>query len=168
MFACPSCHASLRFDVQKQVLACNSCETSGQVLADNLVTFLGPLGPNAQAILGWPEAEMRDLEPLLVKLRNGDVLPRAAVDKLVTLGLLTPDGKQTKLGELAAYNASEFVWQSEYDPLEGMFSLPPFTPDSRVLDLGCGSGQTLRRVFGDFAGTLVGVDCSNENTASGS
>jgi SAM-dependent methyltransferase len=167
-FSCPSCHRPMKLNAQKRAFLCESCNTSGDILADNLITFLGRPSPSASRILTWPDAEMNQLETLLVNLRRGNTIDAGALNKLITLGLATPDGDLTKLGVLTAYNSSEFVWQSAYDPLEGSISPKVLARGSRVLDLGCGSGQTSRLVFPDFAGTLVGVDCSSENVAYGS
>jgi SAM-dependent methyltransferase len=66
---------------------------------------------------------------------------------------------------MAAYNSSEFAWQGSYDPLEGLAEAPS---RGAVLDLGCGSGQTIRRLFPGFGGALIGVDADSEILAYGS
>jgi ubiquinone/menaquinone biosynthesis C-methylase UbiE len=108
---------------------------------------------------------MRTVEEGLVKIRGGQAANSAESACLSELGLFS-DGKLTPLGAMAAYNSSEFAWQGHYDPLEGLAEPP--TESCHVLDLGSGSGQTMRRLFPRFSGTLVGVDADIEILAYGS
>ena len=165
LFRCPDCHGALRRSPNSPKLVCERCGPAADVLAANLLDFLGARPSPAERILGWPADGMREAEDGLVALRRGE-----AVDfsRLGALGFVAPDGRPTRLGEEAAYHAAEFAWQSAYDPLEGLLVPPPLAESSRVLDLGCGCGQTLRRLFPSCDATLVGVDCALDMLAIGS
>jgi SAM-dependent methyltransferase len=136
-------------------------------VADNLIDFLPSRTPNVARILGWPTGCMQEIEEALVNLGRGAIVGDAAMAKLGELGLVS-HGALTQLGSMASYNSSEFAWQGNYDPLEGLVETPRLGAGAVVLDLGCGSGQTIRRLFPQSEGTVVGVDSDIDILAYGS
>jgi SAM-dependent methyltransferase len=171
IFACPSCRGALRAD--DQGLSCPRCSTRGRHFAENLVDFLGGDEAHARTILGWRDNLVPDIEKGVTEpWRQNTVEPRLALPAeqaafLHGLGLLGSDGKFTPLGRMAGYNSLEFLWQSNYDPLEGLVAAPELTPETRLLDLGGGSGQTLRRLFSKPEGTVVCLDADLDILAFG-
>ncbi len=173
VFVCPSCRGELQADAQGP--RCPKCSTRGRLLAGSLVDFLGGDDSHAQAILGWREDQVPSLEDAVTQAtKSMEADPRAPVALsleqaalLRDLDLLGPDGRLTPLGRTVGYNSSEFRWQSNYDPLEGLATTPELTPESRVLDLGGGSGQTLRRLFPEPKGTVVCLDPNPDVLAYG-
>ena len=49
------------------------------------------------------------------------------------------------------------LWQSRYDPLESLFDASTLAQDASVLDIGGGSGQTLRRLFPGRKGAVLDI-----------
>ncbi len=139
----------------------------------NLVDFLGGDEAHARAVLDWRDDQVPAIEQAVTAARRrsgpggGTDLPAEQIALLAGLGLLGADGRFTPLGHKACYNSSEFQWQSGYDPLEGLVAAPTLTPQTRLLDLGGGSGQTLRRLFPKLDGTVVCLDIDLEILAYG-
>lgn len=166
LFVCPSCGGELQS--AGDVLSCLKCPSEGQFLAENQVDFLGADSGNARAILDWPTSDLAEVESALVAIQRGKAIGPEAQNRLAGLGLVGPDGKLTTLGLMAAYNSAELSWQSNYDPLEGLVPAPELNPETRVLDLGGGSGQTIRRLFPELKGTVLVVDAFLDALAYGS
>lgn len=168
LFRCPSCGGDLAAKEATPDLVCRGCGERARVLADSLVDFLGKGSAAADAILAWPIDGMAAMEETLVALRRGDRPDAAALAPLRRLGLVEHGGTLTPLGAMAAYNSSEYVWQGAYDPLEGLAEPPRLSASSRVLDVGSGSGQTLRRLFPRLEGWVIGLDNALDILAYGS
>lgn len=161
-FVCPSCRSDLQAD--ERGLSCPRCSTRGRLFLENFVDFLGGDEAHARAILGWRDDHIPAIEDAVTQ---ADARTAEQSALLRDLGLLDPEGRLTSLGRAVRYNSSEFRWQSGYDPLEGLVAVPELTAESRVLDLGGGSGQTLRRLFPSPQGTLVCLDADLDIIAFG-
>jgi SAM-dependent methyltransferase len=89
--------------------------------------------------------------------------------QMLRLGLMDSSGALTRLGASLAYDSLEYRWQQNYDPLEGMVDTSTLGAHPRVLDIGCGAGQTLRLL--DLPPSaepeLVGLDLKSEALAYG-
>jgi len=165
VFVCPTCHGGLQSDAQG--LACPGCSTRAQAIAANFIDFLGGDERHAREILGWPNDQIPNIEKGGIAIRNqGEITPEQ-VELLNRLGLLGPDGRFTPLGRMVGYNSSELAWQNGQEPFEGVTAVPELTPATRLLDLGGGSGQTLRRHFPQLQGTVVCLDADIDILAYG-
>lgn len=170
VFVCPRCRGALRYDGQG--LVCPPCSVRGRYFAENMVDFLGGEEAHSRIILNWRDDQLPDIEEAVFQKRQADngkpvSLSPEQTALLEAQDLLGPDGGLTPLGRMAAYNTWEFRSQTYYDPLEGLVPVPELTPRSRVLDLGGGSGQTLRRLFPKPQGTVVCLDLDLDILAYG-
>lgn len=87
-------------------------------------------------------------------------IPPATLAKLAALRLVTttPDGlRLTRRGMLLGYNLHEFYTQ--VDSAAELAKRLRLKKSSRILDLGCGAGQTLALLPAPRVDLAVGVDC---------
>lgn len=164
---CPTCHGPLQTREGDAGGACDACGAEATLVAKNAVNFHKDQGNQAERILAWPVSDMAEIEASVAALRSGEEVTRKALDRLRSLELVGADGRLTALGSMAAYHSSEYAWQKNYDPLEGLIERPRLHANSYILDLGCGAGQTMRHLFYDFNGILIGVDCDLNAIAYG-
>jgi SAM-dependent methyltransferase len=171
LFQCPSCRCPLVRATT--TLRCPTCSVTGAILKSNLVSFGETADAQTKSILGWPLSIVKDVESSLLALGSrtpfgGGVLPTGAIPLLTSLGLISSDGRLTPLGSWLEYNSSEYVWQSAYDVLEGYIDAKQINEQARILDIGCGAGQTLRRLDLPPGCLVVGVDNKLQGLAYGS
>jgi SAM-dependent methyltransferase len=129
--------------------------------------FLGGNVAKAEAILRWPSGTVAGFEPSLLELRRGRTVPAGAAAALAREGLVDGAGMLTRLGDEIAYNLAEFRRQEQEAAFGGMATQAPVGPGARVLDVGCGAGQSLARMAPLVFEECVGVDVSPEALALG-
>lgn len=94
----------------------------------------------------------------LLDLREGDEVSAYVRRELAGLGLTTQNGSLSPHGDQLAYHLAEFNRQRRERPFGGWAEQSGLGPRSRVLDIGCGAGQTLR-LLGTFQpAARVGID----------
>ena len=156
LICCPRCNRALTGD---RHLMCQSCGPVGESIADGILNFAGSDAECARRILTWPAEFVAALPALLSDSRLKGAPPTdTAASDLLSYGLINREGSLTSLGLLLRYHANAFAWQKGTKGLDGMFDLSDAGPHPRVLDVGCGACQTLRRLESDSTATLCGVD----------
>ena len=166
---CPRCHS--RFFQRSETLQCEACDFASAILSSNFVSVLRKDAAQAQSILKWPREAIGSIEAELLASTgssNGKPLSSDAPHKLRSFGLLSSAGALTPLGALLRYNSLEYEWQKKYDVLEGALSLSQLGPAPRILDIGCGSGQTLRLLNIPDGAISIGIDDDLDALAYGS
>jgi SAM-dependent methyltransferase len=152
---CPKCRGTLS-PVDRQ-LTCSSCQASGTVAADNAVDFIGGLTPLVEQMARWSDEQTRTIESASAGLFEKKPVSADEAGVLRQAELLNADGKLNELGRMVGYDSAELVWQSRYDPLESLFDASTLAQDATVLDIGGGSGQTLRRLFPGRRGAVLDI-----------
>jgi SAM-dependent methyltransferase len=132
------------------------------------VGFLATDYSNAKSIVQWPEQKIDRIEEALLALSHNTAPSAETRSLLSSARLLSEDGKLTPLGSHLQYNSLEYEWQMNQDVFEGLIAMSDLPPAPRILDVGCGSGQTLRRLDIPLEGLSVGVDISADALAYGS
>jgi ubiquinone/menaquinone biosynthesis C-methylase UbiE len=122
----------------------------------------------ADQMLGWTTAQVAEIETAAATLYSRQPITEQQRTALQDARLLDPQGSLNALGKVAGYNSAELLWQAQYDPLESLCDQPALTDATRVIDLGGGSGQTLRRLFPQPRGAFFVVDIDLAALAWGS
>lgn len=162
---CPECKRAHRW---KGDLGCCDCERPRARLRGGQVPdFLGGEDPAGPVIWSWPSGTLQRLEPWLDALRNRAALPSEAWSALRDAGLADARSALTPLGATTAYHHGEYALQRQADQFLPDEFLHGLTTRSRVLDVGCGAGQTLRRLRPFHPAELVGVDADLDALALG-
>jgi SAM-dependent methyltransferase len=138
------------------------------VVGESLVDVLGGDRSTAESILAWPADFVRRAEGAIEALGRDELPPPTILDELAACGLAEPPGRLTPLGELLAYHTAESRKQAVDQALGSFQGRLSLDETSRVLDIGCGAGQTLRLLNSNRPGALVGVDVDLEALAFGS
>ena len=89
------------------------------------------------------------------------------VDELRRHDLIVADGSLTQLGNSVRYHLDEYRWQKGRKGLDGVLELAAIGPTVCALDVGCGAGQTLRRLDPDRPVELFGIDTDTAALALG-
>jgi SAM-dependent methyltransferase len=129
--------------------------------------FLPAAGAAAGSLLELPPAFLDRAEAWLRALEAGTAVGPAAAAELEARGLAGPGPRLTPLGAKLAYHLAETRCQAEGDWIAGALGGAPPGPAARVLDVGCGAGQTLRLLGPGSPGARVGVDVDAEALALG-
>jgi SAM-dependent methyltransferase len=154
---CPGCSTTFGWD--RGGGRCPACARPVVRRQDDLFDVEGTNSPNFATILGWPEGFLDRARPFLASLDAGLSLPKEERDALEAAGLLDGEGRLTGLGAKVHYQLLEQGWQSEGDQLRSLLTgRTEFGPASRVLDVGCGAGQTLRFLGSPAPSLRVGLD----------
>jgi hypothetical protein len=156
VLACPRCRGdvAVHSDVH-----CKNCGRVGRQPGAQLCDFGGNRSEEAATVAAWPEELVRGLPAWADALAAGQAPSVAAYAELVRRhGLVGPDGALTPLGLTARYHLDEFRWQKGRKGLDGVLDLAAIGPRVRALDVGCGAGQTLRRLEPDRPVELFGAD----------
>ena len=156
LIRCPRCNRALTGD---RPLMCESCGPVGESITDGVLNFVGSNAELARKILSWPKEFVAALPALL----SGSGLKAArsagtTASDLLSYGLIDTYGSLTPLGLLLRYHTDAFAWQKETKGLDGIFDLSKAGAHPRILDVGCGACQTLRRLELNGPATLCGVD----------
>jgi hypothetical protein len=160
---CPNCHSRLHNGSGS--VECAGCGFVAPMLGSKVVGFRSIDYSQAKSIVDWPE-EIADR--IARGLTTNEVLPDEMRSLLASVGLVNSQGGLTPLGSHLQYNSLEYEWQKRYDVLEGLVALSDLPSAPRILDLGCGSGQTLRNLSLPGDALCIGIDYSAEALAYGS
>jgi ubiquinone/menaquinone biosynthesis C-methylase UbiE len=124
----------------------------------------------AEQILDWPVDFAPRAGRDLRAIRRGEPLTEQAVHELKTAGLVDEARQATELGTKLLYHLDEYQRQAAADGIpQALLDRTDLGAGARVLDLGCGAGQTLR-LLGQrrpALGELVGLDSDAEVLAIG-
>src|SRR5262249_11269111 len=152
---CPGCRGPINW--RPGGGACVGCGRKVAVLGGRIPDFLGGECRSAEQILGWPGVTLPRIAAGV-----GPPPPPDLAAELEALGLADREGRLTRLGGKLAYHLAESRRQSEDDRTAGLLDRVGLGPGARVLDVGCGAGQTLRLVGPRLPGERVGVDTDAE------
>jgi SAM-dependent methyltransferase len=166
LIQCPNCRSPLNRSLGQ--LQCRVCGFGAPVLGSRLVGLRATDYSKAKFILEWPDEIIDRIEKALVALWPNATASGEIRSLLNSVRLVSEDGKLTPLGSHLQYNSLEYEWQRKYDVLEGMIRISDLPAAPRILDLGCGAGQTFRNLSLPRDALSVGVDYSAEALAYGS
>jgi ubiquinone/menaquinone biosynthesis C-methylase UbiE len=129
--------------------------------------FLGVDGRRAVEILRWPESFVDLAVALLPRVSGCGRAKDEQLSELNAFGLTGDDGILTPLGHKLAYHLDEYNIQA--DPAEecDFTECLEIGRGSRILDIGCGAGQTLFRLQRFDPAECAGLDRDIENLAWG-
>jgi SAM-dependent methyltransferase len=137
---------------------------SGQRFPD----FVGGNRGAAEQVLAWPDEFAARVEPGLRVLQTGGRTDARLADELREAGLVDGDLRLTVLGVKFLYHADEHRRQATGDGIEEeLLDRARLGRTSRVLDVGCGAGQTLRLLASRQPAERVGLDIDAEALALG-
>jgi SAM-dependent methyltransferase len=160
---CPDCRASLAGEPPGP--RCPGCGRPVTVRFGALVDFLG--GDCAGVLASWTGEALERASTRLADLDAGRPLEAESVPELAALGFAGPDGSLTPLGAKLSYHALEYQWQSRGDQMRSLLDRAGLGPGARVLDVGCGAGQTLRLLASRRPAERIGIDLDLEALAFG-
>ncbi len=160
LFHCSECRGDIEF--AGSAGACVHCHHPFAVFGDRIVDFLGEPSPSALAMASWPRDLAERLGPALEAAASGVPIAAKVQDELEGLGLSGPDRTLTALGRKIRYQLLEYEWQAGDDQFQSYLDLGDVGANSRVLDIGCGAGQTLRLLADRSPSLRVGIDYDAE------
>lgn len=154
---CPRCKSSLK--IQNGRFVCDGCGAVGLIRAERLADFVDDSAcADSERVASLPGDFLTRAEPWLVGLVEKKADAQDGLAELRQHGLADGEGKLTSLGGLLAYHLAEFRAQARQDQFLPASVLASLTPGGQVLDIGCGAGQTLRRLPGHESLGRVGLD----------
>lgn len=163
-FRCPRCHSDLVWsDVDGH---CRRCDCGVTVRGGRIYDFAAELPWSSVGIPEWTATFAESVESRLMGLSDGP-RPTEGLAGLVEAGLASADSELTATGRKVAYHLAEFRRQAESREIEDLRGFAAIGPESRVLDVGCGAGQSLRLLGVSSPAELVGVDIDSEALALG-
>jgi len=162
---CPACKGPVRWE--GDVGRCSSCGPVAALRGGRIPDFLGSQTQATEVIWTWPDDFNDRLAPLLLDARAGVAIGPDPAAELQTLGLLDRESHLTALGDNVCYHLGEYRVQEKQEEFLHPRFLETLSPDSKVLDIGCGAGQTLRRLEPYGPPERVGVDINLDALALG-
>jgi SAM-dependent methyltransferase len=162
LVACPRCGNTL---TGNDVLCCTRCGKVGTMLSEHLLDFASDDTDTLRAIGSWPGEFVRSLPAWAEALATAPASASSA--DAHAHGLVGADGSLTPLGQTIRYHLDEQRWQKGRRGLDGVLELADLGATVRVLDVGCGAGQTLRLLDPDRPVELFGVDMDGAAVALG-
>jgi SAM-dependent methyltransferase len=164
---CPSCRGPLAWDGDGLGGRCGACGRPATLRGGGLVDFEPGWTPAAGEILGWSEGFLGLARDHLPGLRLGRPAPPVIEAELEAGGLVEGRGRLTPSGRTVAYHLAEYLRQEGRDGIESFAERSALGPGSRVLDVGCGAGQTLSALCDRPPAERTGVDVNPEALALG-
>ena len=118
-------------------------------------------------IARWPEESLARIRSALLALGARPPVPAEpeGMAALQEQRLADPDGRLTDLGHKLAYHLGTGMAIGDKGPVISGFA--SMGPEARVLDIGCGAGQTLRLLDPYGPSERVGVDVDLDSLAFG-
>ncbi len=128
--------------------------------------FIGANSRHAMEILGWSDSFVDLTAAVLPNIAAGASVESNFMSEIQAKGLIGSNRKLTKFGAKLAYIAE---YDTQADPLQACDLVEDLAlgNDSRILDMGCGAGQTLSRLKRFGLGECVGIDHDIESLAWG-
>lgn len=165
LFCCPRCQG--RLTACETVCSCAACGSVATLLSSRMLNYLDGDETTAKSILEWSDDFLSNAVRCLQSVGEGKAIPnRFLLEDFKNRGLIRANGELTPLGRLVSYHSSEYKWQ-DYDVLEGQIDLAGIGKDLRLLDIGSGAGQSLRRIDSDAVAWKIGIDIDLEAIALG-
>lgn len=143
------------------------CPCSAAQRGPQIVDFLSDGDAESERLLHTPTLIDASIRASLVALREGSAVSGEVCRELARLGLTTENGRLSAQGDHLAYHLAEFDRQRHEKPFGGWAEQSGLGPCSRVLDIGCGAGQTLRLLSAFEPAERVGVDLDLNSLACG-
>jgi SAM-dependent methyltransferase len=154
---CPACSGAIDWDCPAG--GCPSCGYAVVKRNDHLFDFGGSDPAGFSTVMSWPDGFIDRARPWLSSLQSGSPLTAEARSELEGAGLADRDARLTPLGAKVNYQLLEEEWQLAGDPVRTLLAgRAALGPESRVLDVGCGAGQTLRLLAPGRSALRVGLD----------
>ena len=146
---------------------CPKCSRSMVCRGERLPDFLAGDESPGELILDWPDDFVRRIGTWVLSSSLAS-LDEPAITALRARGIVEEKAlRLTNTGERLAYHLREYQQQVEDDRLEAWSLRLCLGPESRVLDVGCGSGQTLRVLEQFRPAERIGLDIDLESVAFG-
>ncbi|MGD0654665.1 MAG: class I SAM-dependent methyltransferase [Thermoguttaceae bacterium] len=158
-------HKTLQTSTENTCVA--SLPNSVVLWGGRIPDFIGVDGRHGVEILGWSDSFVDLAAAVLPIIEAGDYVAPNLVTELQAKGLADSHGKLTKLGAKLAYHLREYNRQSDPEEACDLAEYMEFGNDSRLLDVGCGAGQTLFRLQRFGLAECVGIDHDIESMAWG-
>lgn len=162
---CPACKGAHRWHADRGDCGCHPSTT--RLRGGRIPDFLGGDDAAGPIVWSWPDGLLQRVESWLDDLRAGASLPAEAWSALRDAGLADARPALTALGATAAYHHGEYARQAQADQFLPHDFLDSLAAPSRVLDVGCGAGQTLRRLHRFHPAQMVGIDADLDALALG-
>lgn len=175
LFRCPACRLALPESPSPG--SCASCGHRWPLIGGEIDDFLGDHCSSIGKLLGWPDAFVESVGSLLEAGASGLGLDDPGRESLESRGLARGGASAgdpmvlTRLGHNIRYQMREELWQSGDEEFGSFLDQAGVGPDSTILDVGCGAGQTMRLMVELMAdqspAVLVGIDGDAEGLALG-
>jgi len=172
-WSCPHCLQKLHLSDPGK----NNCPRCGHPMTiwnDRFVDFIGATRGEVDRILNWNDEFIARIYDWLPELYARKPLDSRCLRVLEDEGLVDTSGHLTVLGHRVAYHVMEYLWQTAQEGVtqrdeqfERIMDLAALGSDSRVVDIGCGAGQTLRTLAPRVPAERVGLDLDIEALAFG-
>ncbi|WP_165245238.1 class I SAM-dependent methyltransferase [Paludisphaera soli] len=166
--ACPRCRLVLAWRDDRG--RCSRCERFVPALGGTLPNFTDAEDASAAAILALPDGAIGRAVRAVQALRAGESPLPEDLAKLQEFRIVDASGALTAMGRAVSYHVAEFRRQAEGGAPARLLELlreNGLGPGSRILDVGGGAGQTLRRMGPVPGGERVCLDLDLTTLAFG-
>jgi SAM-dependent methyltransferase len=129
--------------------------------------LLGVDGLLAGRIFGWPDALLQSILAGLQTGREKGCVPPEILPELEANGLANSVGKLTKMGHNLGWHAAVCKERGDEHAVRELADKLEIGSDGKVLDVGCGAGQTIFSLQKTTGAKGVGIDCDLNALALG-